>query len=82
MFCGNDPNKFVTIVPRCGSAIVDLAMKFSSTVRESEVLSLLQDADKNGKFGDFNVSSITGTRDSGITTMAPTPTSPSDSMLP
>ena len=63
--------------------IVDLALKFTSTVRESEVLSILQDAVKNGEFGDFNVSSITGTRDTGITTtMATTPTSSSDSMLP
>ena len=70
-------------IPRCGSVIVDLALKFSSTVRESEVLSILQDAVKNGEFGDFNVSAITGTRDTGITTtMATTPTSSSDSMLP
>ena len=67
-------------IPRCGSVIVDLALKFSSTVRESEVLSILQDAVKNGEFGDFNVIAITGTRcDSGI---ASTPTSSSDSMLP
>ena len=39
---------------RCGSVIVDLALKFSSALRESEVLSILQDATKNGKFGDFN----------------------------
>ena len=63
--------------------IVDLALKFSSTVRESVVLSILQDAVKNGEFGDFNVGAITGTRDTGIiTTMATTPTSSSDSMLP
>ena len=60
--------------------IVDLALKFSSAVRESEVLSILQDAVKNGEFGDFNVTAITGTRcDSGI---ASAPTSSSDSMLP
>ena len=70
-------------IPRCGSVIVDLALKFTSTVRESEVLSILQDAVKNGEFGVFTVSSITGTRDTGITTtMATTPTSSSDSMLP
>ena len=67
---------------RCGSVIVDLAVKFSSTVRESEVLFLLQDAVKNGKLRDFTVSSITGTRDTGITpTLATTPTSSSDSKL-
>ena len=56
-------------------------MKFNSTVRESEILSILQDANKNEKFGDFNVSAITGTRDTEIetTTMATTPTSSSDS---
>ena len=61
--------------------IVDLALKFSSTVRESEVLSGLRDAAKNGRFGDFNVSAITGTRyDTGIkTTMVTTTTSSSDS---
>ena len=67
-------------LPRCGSVIVDLALKFSSTVRESEVLSILHDAVKNGEFGDFNVTAITGTRDTGITTtMVATPTSLSDS---
>ena len=45
-------------------------------------ISILQDAVKNGKFGDFIVSAITGTRDTGITTtMSTTPTSSSDSML-
>ena len=58
--------------------IVDLALKFSSTVREIEVLSILRDASNSGGFGDFNVSSITGTRSTGTTT---TPTSSSDSML-
>jgi len=73
---------FTVFLPRCGSVIVDLALKFSSTVRESEVLSVLQDAAKSGGFGDFNVSAITGTRDTWITTtMATTPTSSSDSML-
>ena len=67
---------------RCGSVIVDLALKFSSTVRESEVLILRQDAVKNGELRDFTVSSITGTRETGITsTLATTPTSSSDSML-
>ena len=46
----------------------DMALKFSSTVRENEVLSILRDAVKSGKFGDFNVSAITGTRYTGITT--------------
>ena len=60
--------------------VVDLALKFTSTVRESEVLSILQYAVKNGMFGDFDVSAITGTRDTGIpATMATTPISLSDS---
>ena len=56
------------LLPRCGSVTVDLALKFRSTVRESDVLSILRDAVKRGKFGDFNVSVITGTRYTGITT--------------
>ena len=57
-----------------------MAVKFSSTVRESEVLSVLRDAVKNKDFGGFNVTAITGTRDRGIqATMATTPTSSSDS---
>ena len=81
------PDKFVLMVflflPRCGSVIVDLALKFSSAVTESEVLFILRDAANSGGFQDFNVSAITGTRDIGITsTMATTPTSSSDSMLP
>jgi len=66
----------VSVIPRCGNVIVDLALKFNSTVRESEVLSILRDAVKNGRFGDFNVSAITGTRDIRIpATMATTPES-------
>jgi len=70
-------------LPRCGSVVVDLALKFSSIVRESEVLFILRDAANSGGLGDFNVSAITGTRDIGIiSTMATTPTSSSASMLP
>jgi len=64
---------------RCDSGIVNLALKFSSTVRESVVLSILRDAANNEKFGDLCVMAITGTRDTGIpATMATTPTSSSD----
>lgn len=44
--------------------IVDLALKFSSTVKESDVLRTLQDAAKDGKLGDLdvNASSIVGMR--------------------
>jgi len=50
--------------PRCGSVIVDLALKFKSTVKESDVLRTLQDAAKDGKLGDLdvNASSIVGVR--------------------
>ena len=41
--------------------IVDLALRFNSTVRESEVLSILRSAAKSGGFGDLTVSSITAT---------------------
>ncbi|XP_020602480.1 uncharacterized protein LOC110041529 [Orbicella faveolata] len=65
---------------RCGSVIVDLALKFNSTVRESEVLSILRDAKENGRFEDLRVSAIRGTRNTGITpTITTTPTSSSDS---
>ncbi|KAL9964688.1 hypothetical protein ACROYT_G028363 [Oculina patagonica] len=67
---------------RCGRLIVDLALKFSSTVRESKVLFILRDAAKNGMLGEFNVSasSIIGTRtERAITaTTSRTPTSFSD----
>ena len=61
---------------RCGSLIVDLALKFSSTVRESKVLFTLRNAAKNGMLGDFNVSasSIIGTRLERETTTATTAT--------
>ena len=48
-------------------------------VRESEVLFILRDAANDGRFADFSVSAITGTRDTPI--MA-TSTSSSDGMLP
>ena len=49
-------------VPRCGSLIVDLALKFNSTTKEQDVITTLNDAIKDGKLGDFNVSSINGAR--------------------
>jgi len=64
---------------RCGCVIVDLALQFNSTVRESDVLSILRDAANNGKFGDLRVTAVTGKRDTGITsTIATTPTNSSD----
>ena len=69
---------------RCGS-VVDLALKFNSTVRESEVLSLLRDAAEKGMFGNVNViaTSIVGMRsERAKTATTATPTSSSDSKLP
>ena len=69
---------------RCGSVVVDLALKFSSTVRERKVLSLLRDAAEKRMFGDFNVSapSIVGMRSERSKTAATTtPSSWSDSKL-
>ena len=78
---------YFSCVPRsrCGSLIAYLALKFSSTVRESKVLFILRDAAKKGILGDFNVSasSIVGTRLERATTAATgTPTSSPDSTLP
>ncbi|XP_078379861.1 fibroblast growth factor receptor 1-A-like [Oculina patagonica] len=62
----------------CGSLIVDLALKFSSTVRESKVLFILRDAVKNGLLREFNVSasSIVGTRPEKATTATTSNTTP------
>ena len=49
-------------VPRCGSIIVDLALKFNSTTKEQDVITILNDAVKDGKLGEFSVRSIEGTR--------------------
>ena len=66
---------------RCGSIIVDLALKFNSTVKENDVLSALQDAAKDGKLGDFdvNTSSIVGARPQTGTTASTRPTRPTSS---
>ena len=44
--------------------IVDITLSFSAIVNEKRILSLLKDAAKDGKLGDFNVdvSSIKRTR--------------------
>ena len=49
-------------VPRCGSIIVDLGLKFNSTTKERDVLITLNGAVKDGKLGEFSVGSIKGTR--------------------
>ena len=49
-------------VPRCGSIIVDLALKFNSTTKEQDVIIALNEAVKDGKLGGFSVGSIKGKR--------------------
>ena len=49
-------------VPRCGSIIVDLALKFNSIVKEQDVITTLHDASKDGKLGEFSVGAIKGKR--------------------
>ena len=45
-------------VPRCGSIIVDLALKFNSIAKEQDVIITLNDAVKDGKLGEFSVVAI------------------------
>ena len=49
-------------VSRCGSIIVDLALKFNSTTKEQDVIITLNDALKDGKLGEYSVGSIKGKR--------------------
>ena len=49
-------------VSRCGSIIVDLALKFNSTTREKDVIITLNDTVKDGKLGEFSVGVIKGKR--------------------
>ena len=56
------PNRRLFSVPRCGSIIVDLGLKFNSITKEQDVLISTNDALKDGKLGEFSVGSIKGTR--------------------
>ena len=58
---------------------MDLVLKFSSTIREREVLAVFRNAVKNGMLGEFkvNASSIVGTRP--VTDHERTTTPPSSS---
>ena len=56
------PNRRLFSVPRCGSIIVDLGLKFNSIKKEQDVLRTLNDAVKDGKLGEFSVGSIKRTR--------------------
>ena len=55
-------NPWLSSVPRCGSIIVDLALKFNSTTKEQDVIMTLNDALRDGKLGEFSVGSIKGKR--------------------
>ena len=70
---------------RCGSVTTDLGLKFSSTIRERDVIDTLRNAAQNGMLVgvEVNISSIKGTRP--LVTEKPTqvatatPSGPSDS---
>ena len=62
-------------VPRCGSIIVDLALKFNSTTKEQDVIMTLRDAAKDGKLGEFSVDVIKGKRPD-VETTSEGPTTP------
>ena len=60
-------------VPRCGSIIVDLALKFNSSTKERDVITTLNDAVIDGKMGEFSVGAIKGKRpDVKTTSRGPT----------
>ncbi|XP_022795755.1 hemicentin-1-like isoform X2 [Stylophora pistillata] len=67
---------------RCGSLKVDLALNFNSTTKEIDVITELRKAVKDGKLGEFTVSSIDGTRDDeGTTSKVPTTPKSSSNMF-
>ena len=72
---------------RCGSLIVDLALKFTSVVSEAWVLSTLRSGIIDGKLGELavNASSIVGIPVIESTATPPTgktTTKPSDGIIP
>ena len=46
----------------CGDTTVDLALKFNSKTKEQDVITVLRNAAKDGKLGDFNVIATKRTR--------------------
>ena len=58
--CQSNPQ--LISVPRCGSIIVDLTLKFNSIAKEQDVIITLNDAVKDGKLGEFSVAAIKGKR--------------------
>ena len=67
-------NSYLMSVPRCGSIIVDLALKFKSTTKEQDVIRTLYGALEDGKLGGFSVVAIKGKRPDMKTTSKGTPT--------
>ena len=57
-FCHSNPQ--LMSVPRCGSIIVDLALKFNSSAKERDVIITLNDTVKDGKLGELSVAAIKG----------------------
>lgn len=74
---------------RCGGLAVDLRLIFNSETREQDVITILCNATKGRKLGNFSVSAIKRTRslvdfETRTTAACPVPTSPgspSDSKL-
>ncbi|XP_022800745.1 fibroblast growth factor receptor 2-like isoform X1 [Stylophora pistillata] len=79
IFVGSDPDYNSTELKgyRCGSVIVDMALKFNSVTKEKDVITKIRTAVKNGMTGDFtfDVSSITRTPLKETTIVVPTPAS-------
>lgn len=63
VFAGKlDYERVQSMSVRCGSIIVDLALKFNSTTKERDVITTLNDAVENGKLGEFSVGALKGKR--------------------
>nr|XP_058961494.1 fibroblast growth factor receptor 3-like [Pocillopora verrucosa] len=62
-FAGKPGYKGLQLISvRCGSIIVDLALKFNSTTKQQDVIITLNDAMEDGKLGEFSVGAIKGKR--------------------
>ena len=58
--CHSNPH--LISVPRCGSIIVDLALKFNLITKEQDVIRTLYGAVKGGKLQGFRIGAIKGKR--------------------
>ena len=70
--CHSNPH--LISVPRCGSIIVDLALKFNLITKEQDVIRTLYGAVKAGKLEGFKVGAIKGKRPDMKATIKGTPT--------